>query len=138
MLADDQFGRDLAIAQADLFRLYVGPSRRFSWGDLSAATLIPVSTLKSYANGVAMPLHVALRLIAVLPPEAGNRLLRPSGYRLAPIEPEDDDWAGIGAEASMLTFEIFEAKSDGFVDHREREKLKRRAASLSAKLDGVQ
>lgn len=137
MSADDRFSRDLVDRQADIFRLYVGPGRRFSWGALSDATATSQSTLKSYANGVQMPLHVALRLIAVLPPEAGNMLIESCGYRLAPIDADADDWAGVGAEASMLTFEIFEAEQDGRIDHVEREKLRRRGRSLIAKVEGM-
>lgn len=50
---------------------------------------------------------------------------------------DEDDWEGIGAEASMLTFEIFDAKKDGRVDHRERERLKSRCRTLIAKAEGA-
>jgi uncharacterized membrane protein YebE (DUF533 family) len=131
------FGQQVAQGVEDVFRLYVGQGRRFSYGTLADATTIPVSTLKSYANGAAMPVHALLRLIAVLPAEAGNQLMRPSGFKLVPIEADEDDWEGIGAEASMLTFEIFDAKKDGHVDHRERERLKSRCRTLIAKAEGA-
>jgi hypothetical protein len=135
-----RFGYDPISAQADLFRLYVGPGRRFSWDALADATGIPLSTLKSYGRETApaaMPFHAALRLIAVLPAEAGNMMLAPTGYKLAPIEPDADDWNGIGAEASMLTFEICDAQRDGRIDHLEAGRLRARTASLLAKAASV-
>jgi len=135
-----RFGCDPVSAQADLFRLYVGPGRRFSWDALADATGIPLSTLKSYGRDKApsaMPFHAALRLIAVLPPEAGNMMLAPSGYRLAPIEPDDSSWHEVGCEASMLTFEILDAEKDGRVDHREDAMLKRRLRTFIAKAEGM-
>jgi len=124
-------------AIADVFRLYVGNGNRFSWGALADATGVPLSTLKSYARGATMPFHVALKLIAKLPPEAGNMLIRSSGYRLAPIEADDANWHELGAEASLLTFEILDAEKDGRIDHVERGRLKRRTESLIAKAESV-
>lgn len=131
------FSQQADDAIADVFRLYVGQGNRFSYGSLSDVTGIPLSTLKSYAGGTAMPWTAMLRLIAVLPTEAGNMLIRPTGYKLAPIDPEQDDWDGIGAEASLLTFEIFDAQKDGKIDHREKARLQTRCKSLIAKAEGV-
>ena len=131
------FGQQADDAVADVFRIYVGQGKRFSVADLAAATGITGSSLKNYASGAAMPFHAALKLIAVLPLEAANMLMRPSGFKLCEIDPDEDDWEGVGAEASMLTFEIFDAKKDGFVDHREREVLKSRCRSLIAKAEGM-
>ena len=142
MSADADTGQDFTQQLADVLRLYVGEpheGKRFTRAALADASGINPSSLKGYIRGeTGIPAHALLRLLTVLPVEAGNMPIRRTGYKLAPIEPDTDDWGGIGAEASMLTFEIFEAERDGFVDHRERAKLKRRCASLSAKLDGVQ
>lgn len=137
MLADDQFGRDLGRRVSDMFAAFVGPQKRFTYAELAAASGVSKSSLGDYAAGVQMPLHVALRLIPVLPLEAANMLLRQSGYRLAPIEPDEDDWHGLGAEASMLTFEIFEAEKDGIINHSEKARLRKRARSLIAKAEGL-
>lgn len=135
IMADgDRSGCDPVALQADMFRLYVGPGRRIpGWGPLSDATGVPLSSLKSYAQGTVMPYPVLLRLIAVLPIEAGNMLLAPAGFKLAAIETDDDDWNGIGAEASLLTFEICDAQRDGRIDHVETARLKKRVATLVAK-----
>ncbi len=138
MTDSDAFSRDISQAVADVFRLYVGQGKRFSMAALSDATSIPLGTLKTYVNGeVSLSLANALRLVTVLPVEASNMILRCTGFKLAPIDAEEDDWDAIGAEASMLTFEIFEAKADGKIDHRERAKLQSRARALTAKLDGA-
>lgn len=141
MSDDSAFGQDFAQRLADVFRLYVGEpheGKRFTRAALADATGINPSTLKAYIRGDhTLPAPALLRLIAALPPEAGNMLIRGTGYRLAPIDPDADDWAGIGAEASMLTFEIFEAERDGKVDHRERAKLQQRCRSLIAKAEGA-
>lgn len=141
MSDDTAFGQDFAQRLSDVFRLYVGEpheGKRFTRAALADATGINPSSLKAYIRGeTALPAHALLRLITVLPPEAGNMLIAMTGYRLAAIDPEEDDWDGLGAEASMLTFEIFEAKKDGKVDHREKAKLKQRTRRLIAKAEGL-
>jgi hypothetical protein len=132
-----QFTQDFGQKQQDVFRLYVGQGRRFGYQALADATNIPKSSLESYATGTAMPMHVALRLIAALPPEAGDMLIEQSGYRLRPIHCENGPWDAIGAEASLLTYELFDARSDGYIDHREAAKLRERCRTLDAKLAGV-
>lgn len=133
----DQFVRDVEQRQIDVFTLYVGQSRRFTYAALADATGISKSNLHGYSTGTAMPLHNLLRLLAVLPSEAGNMLIAPSGYSLSAIERDKSNWAEIGAEASMLTYELFDAQSDGVIDHREAAKLRERCRSLDAKLAGV-
>ena len=138
MSDESPVGQHLGQALQDIARLYIGHGKRFSVAALHDVTGIPAATLKSYFTGhVSIPAANLLKLIAVLPTEAGNMLIAPSGYKLAPLEDGEDCWESIGAEASMLTFEIFEAQSDGHIDHREKLKLRQRAASLAAKLDGV-
>lgn len=138
MNIDDHFGRDFAQRVQDVFRLYVGHGKRISFAVLAERTGIGLSSLKDYASGSSVPGGAALlRLVAVLPQEAGDMLIEPCGYRLRPIDAEEDTWLSIGAEASMLTYELFDAQSDGRIDHREAEKLKARCRSLDAKLSGV-
>lgn len=142
MSADDVFGQDFARRLSDVFRLYVGEpgeGKRFTRAALADATGINGSSLKGYIRGeTAMPAHALLRLIHVLPPAAGNMLIENTGYRLAPRDADDTaDWHDLGAEASMLTFEIFEAEKDGKIDHRERETLRQRTRTLIAKAEGM-
>lgn len=138
MSNDSNFGQNLDQAIKDVARLYVGQGRRFSQCVLADATGIPPSTLKSYLSGhVSISGENLLKLIAVLPVEAGNMLMRPSGYKLTPLEGEECSWDVIGSEAAGLCSEIFAAKSDGRIDHREKAALLKTCHSLVAKLDGV-
>jgi transcriptional regulator with XRE-family HTH domain len=138
MSHDSHFGHHLDQAIKDVARLYVGVGRRFSQCVLADATGIPPSTLKSYLSGHAsISGENLLKLIAVLPPEAGNMLIRSCGYRLHPMETDEGTWDVIGSEAAGLCSEIFEAKSDGRIDHVEAASLKKRCQKLVAKLDGV-
>lgn len=142
MSVDDVFGQDFARRLADTFRLYVGEpgeGKRFTRAALADATGINPSSLKGYVRGeTAIPAHALLRLIRVLPAPAGNMLIENTGYRLVPRDTDDiADWHDLGAEASMLTFEIFEAEKDGKIDHREKLNLKKRARTLAAKAEGL-
>jgi len=138
MIDDNRFGRDPVAVQAEVFRMFVGIGKRISsWGALAEASGVPVSSLKSYAQGTTMPYPVLLALLPVLPTEAGNMLIAPSGFKLAPIAPDDANWHELGAEASMLTFEILDAEKDGRIDHVEGAKLKSRARRLVAKAVGM-
>jgi hypothetical protein len=137
MSNDCKFVQDAAFRQISVFDAYVGQTKKFTYGFLAEITDIPQSTLRAYGGGMAMPYHVLIRLLQHLPPEAGNQLMAPSGYALRHIDVDKDDWTGIGKEAALLTFEIIEAQSDGFVDHVEVEKLKSRCRSLAAKAEGA-
>ena len=137
MSADGRIARDVAERQAAMFAMFVGPGRFTTRAALSAASGMPESTLKSYANGAAMPLHAVLILADYLPGSAINMLTEPGRRRLVAIEIADSDWDGAAAEAAGLVAEVCEARRDGNIDHSEDARLKSRARQLIAELSEI-
>lgn len=137
MLAEGGIARHLEDRQIAMFQLFVGPGRYTTRAALFRASGIPESTLKSYADGAAMPFHAVLVLRNFLPAEAINMLSEVGGVRLVAIEHEATNWDAVAAEAAGLTFEICEARKDGQIDHVERAQLRRRARGLAAGLAEV-
>lgn len=134
MSAESRIAQEVAERQVMMFSMFVGPGTPMTRAALSVRTGIPESTLKSYANGAAMPLHVALVLRKFLPREAMNMLTEPGDARFTPIEQEEACWDGIAAAASGLVAEICMARSDGKIDHVEKARLQARARAVNAKL----
>lgn len=64
-------------------------------------------------------------------------MFEPAGKRLCDAEQKDANWDAVAASASMLTFEICDARSDGQIDHVERARLRQRARAVAAQLTGV-
>jgi transcriptional regulator with XRE-family HTH domain len=109
--------------------------RGISFARLAADSGIPESTIRSYSKGVnGLGWAHAKSLMRVLPADLGSLLIEETGYCLAPIDGgEDEGWDAIGAEASQLTHEIFEARKDRRITPREDAKLKDRTRQLIAK-----
>lgn len=117
---------------AAVLRSFVGstPGKALSWGELSVMTGDEERKLRSYVEpGARMPLPVAMRVFALLPPEAWGLVCRRMGF--APpgrVEVEAD--AGVRramAVGARLVAEAAGAIEDGQVTHRERLALARHA-----------
>lgn len=137
MSAEFGMARDVADRQVQMFAMFVGPSLAMTRAALSAASKVPESTLKSYAGGAAMPLHVVLTLARFLPGAALNMLTEPGGLRLVATETSETNWDAIAADTASLTFEICEARKDGTIDHTEKARLRRTARRVVAELNEV-
>ena len=134
MSAESRIAQEVAERQVMMFSMFVGPGTPMTRAALAVRTGVPESTLKSYANGAAMPLHVALVLRKFLPREAMNMLTEPADVRFAPVEQEEANWVGIAAATSGLVAEICNAQADGTIDHVEKAKLQARARAVTAQL----
>ncbi len=134
MSAEGRIAQEVAERQVMMFSMFVGPGTPMTRAALAVRTGIPESTLKSYANGSAMPLSTALILCKFLPREAMNMLTEPGDVRFAPVEQEEACWDGIAATASGLVAEICMARSDGKIDHVEKRQLQARARAVAAQL----
>jgi hypothetical protein len=132
-----RLAQDVVARQIAMFASFVGERGHTNRKALSAASGIPVSTLKSYADGTAMPLHAVLAIADHLPGAAINMLFEPAGKRLCDAEQQAANWDAVAASASMLTFEICDARSDGMIDHVERARLRQRARAVAAELSNV-
>lgn len=137
MAAEAGMQREVAERQRTMFQLFVGPGLTVTREALARASGIPASSLREYANGAAMPLHVALTLSRFLPGEATALLTEPAGMRLVPIEADATNWDALAAEASGLVTEVCVARSDGVVDHVESAQLRRKVRQLIAKCEGA-
>jgi hypothetical protein len=137
MSSESQMARDVTARQAAMFAMFVGPGLYTTRAALAAAAGIPESTLKSWANGAAMPLHGALALRRYLPREALNMLTEPGGVRWADITVVPNDWDGAAANAAALVADVCDARRDGKIDHVEDARLSRRAKQLIAELSEV-
>lgn len=137
-MADNlRYQRDVEDRQVAMFNSFVGKGLYITRAALSEASGVPSSTLASYAGGTAMPLHAILVLSHHLPAAAINMMFEPAGKRLCDAEQKDANWDAVAASASMLTFEICDARSDGQIDHVERARLRQRARAVAAQLTGV-
>jgi len=137
MSLESAIARDVANRQMAMFAAFVGPGLFITRAALVRASGIPESTLRSWAEGAAIPLHAAMALRRFLPAEAIDMLTEPGGVRFTSIDLEETNWDAIAAEAAGLTFEICEARKDGVIDHVERARLRQRARGLSAGLADV-
>jgi hypothetical protein len=138
MRDDDSFSREVADRQRDVFRMFVGQGRRVSYAALSSATTISISTLKAYADGVAMPLHNLLRLVPALPREAANMLIEPSGHLFTPIDAHMADWLDLGAKACAFGSKVLRYERTGpGIDPSEAADLKKDIREMIADGQGV-
>lgn len=134
MSPESRLAQDVADRQVAMFEMFVGPGRYTTRAALSAASKVPESTLKSYANGAAMPLHAVLAIRPHLPAAAVHMITEPGMVRFMEVEAVETDWDAIAADAAGLVGEICEARRDGHIDHVERARLKRRGRDLLAQL----
>jgi hypothetical protein len=125
--------RDVDKRVGDVFRMFVGQGRRISYAALVEATGVPLTSLKGYAGGVAMPLHVALRLIPALPREAANMLVEPCGHKLVPFDAADKDWLSLAEKSASFAAKVIRYQAtNGHIDHAEDADLLRDARELAA------
>ena len=137
MSADGALARDVTDRQVAMFGMFVGPGLHTTRAALAAASKVPESTLKSWANGAAMPLHAVLHLRRFLPVQAIHMMTEPGGARFTEVETAETNWDAIAADAAGLVGEVCEARRDGKIDHVEDAILRRRARALIAELSEV-
>lgn len=120
-----------------MFASFVGPGLFITTAALSRACHIPEASLRNYAGGAAMPVHVLLCLSRHLPAEAIDLMTEPAGKRLIDAERATANWDAVAAELAGLTFEICDARADGQIDHVERAKLRTGARAVAARLNNL-
>ncbi len=124
----------------DTLRLFVGQGRRLSWADLAAATGDTERKLRSYVepDGPMMPIDVAMRVFAVLPPHAFARLARCIGFTAAPADADGGaTLRRVISSSAQLVAKGTAALEDGQIDHREAAELRRAAEELLPALSAV-
>lgn len=126
--------QDVAERQMSMFVMFIGQTRAVNYPALAEATKIPLSTLRTYASGAAMPIHALLALSQHLPAAAIDMLTEPAGKRLIDMERSETNWDALAAKTCGLTFEICDARSDGQIDHVEEARLRATARALAAEL----
>ena len=131
----------------DTLRLYVGHGRSTSWAYLAEATHNgegPVQTwerrLRSYVDpaGNLPPLDIFMRIIAVLPPAAMQRVANFMGFSAGLLEV--DGTASVrraGAAAARFAANVAEALEDGHIDHNEMAALATGAIELGPLINTV-
>jgi len=129
--------RQVAQRQVAMFSSFMGRGLHTTRAALSAASGIPESTLREWANGAAMPLSAIFTLRRHLPAQAIAMVCEPGDVRMVDIETSETNWDEIASETAGLTFEICEARKDGHIDHVERARLQHRARSLIAELSEI-
>ncbi|MCK0531473.1 hypothetical protein [Sphingobium agri] len=132
MSAESRLARDVEERQITMFASFVGPALHITRAALAVASKVPESTLKSYANGAAMPLHAVLAIRPFLPAAAINMLTEPGGVRFATTDAQEANWDAIAASAAGLVAEVCEARKDGQIDHVEKARLRARTRNLIA------
>lgn len=129
--------RQVAQRQVAMFSSFMGRGLHTTRAALSAASGIPESTLREWANGAAMPLSAIFTLRQHLPAQAIDMVCEPGDVRMVDIETSETNWDEIASETAGLTFEICEARKDGHIDHVEKARLQQRARSLVAELSEI-
>lgn len=116
---------------------------------LAAETGIPYSSLRSYAPAnkdmpaSAMPVHVLLKLAAVIPAHLVNLMLDPGGKALTDAEPDEadlDDAVIAGLELAIKWAKARHPRSSSgiAIDHTERPDIERAVAAATAAVGRVQ
>lgn len=124
----------------DTLHLFVGQGRRFSFADLAAATGDCERKLRGYADADPnmMPLDVAMRVFAALPPQAFGRIARAMGLGVSPLDVDDTATVRTGvAQAARLVADATEALADGKISHAERAQLGQQAQALLPTLQAL-
>lgn len=132
MSAESRIAHDVAERQVQMFGMFVGRELTVTRAALSRASGIPESTLKSYADGAAMPFHTVLTLRKFLPCEAINMLSEPGGARLVAIKASKANWDALACTAAGLVSEVCQARADGVIDHQEDARLRKRTRAMIA------
>lgn len=125
-------GQDSIDAQAEMFRL-AEKEQGLSVAVLARRSPIPLSTLKGWKTGSAMPAWAlgALRVAGVAE-HLLSLVLEPFGLLVADRESEDGALAELGREGAHYVAEHADAVADGVVTSIERGRLKDRARRIAA------
>lgn len=131
----------------DTLRLYVGHGRSVSWEYLAEATHNGEGTrktwerrLRSYVDpdGPLVPLDIFMRIVAVLPHAAFQRVAIFMGFSAGLLEV--DGTASVrraGAAAARFAANVAEALEDGHIDHNEMDRLTTDAINLGPLVNTV-
>ena len=131
----------------DTLRLYVGHGRNVSWAYLAEATHNGEGTvqtwerrLRSYVDpeGPLIPIDIFMRVVAVLPPAAFQRVAIFMGFSAGLLEV--DGTASVRravAAASRFVANAAEALEDGHIDHNEMAGLATDAIALGPLVNTV-
>lgn len=123
-------GQDSVAAQRELFRL-AQKECGLSPEAISAKCPIPLSTLKGWRDGAAMPAWALGELGAVgVPDHILSLVLEPFGKHVGTDEPSEGDLETLAREGAHYLAEHADAKADGVITPMERGKLKDRARRI--------
>lgn len=129
--------QDFMSRTADVFRL----AKRdcgLTTPRLAALTGIPAATLVTWASGnTAMPAWAMCALSEHIPDDLMSLLMEPAGKFIGTTDAADDDLDALGCETATFTAELLEAKRDGKVTPRERDRLKDRARRVASRAQAV-
>lgn len=124
-------GQDSVAAQRELFRLAEAECG-LSIRAIAARSPLPVSTLKGWREGNAMPAWALGALgEAGVPDHLLSLVLEPFGRHVGTDESDDGDLDHLGRESAHYLAEHADAKADGVVTHIEKAKLKGRARRIA-------
>jgi hypothetical protein len=123
---------------ADALGLFVGRGRRFSAEAVSAATAIPLSTIKSYQGGLASPsCPTLLTLMRFLPIEFAGQVLGKIGLGVYPLDPGAVDPHRVLAVAAGGVSSLATALADQRIDHTEEMPVALEARRVAAQLTAL-
>jgi hypothetical protein len=124
-------GQDSIDAQREMFRL-AEKEAGLSASAIAAKTPIPLSTLKGWRNGAAMPAWAIGQLGAAgVPDHLLSLLLEPFGRAVVTCDGGNGDLDQLGREGAHYLAEHADAKADGVVTPIERARLGDRARRLA-------
>lgn len=129
-------GRDSIAAQREMFRL-AEKECGLSLAALAAKTPIPLSTIKGWRDGSAMPAWALGQLGAAgVPDHLLSLILEPFGHCVMAMDGGNDDAAAsidsLQREGAHYLAEHADARADGVVTHIERSRLAERARRVAA------
>jgi hypothetical protein len=134
MTSENAIAQRVIAAQSHMFRLAEsrhGLTRKV----LHLETGIPMTTLKTWANGTAMPVYGLAMLTRVIPDYLTSLLLEPACKGIVTPEEGDGDLDTLAVEASSYVADYVAAKADGVVTPIETARLRedrRRVRSAAA------
>jgi hypothetical protein len=102
---------------------------------LELETGVPLGSLRSYATGTTMPVHVLLKLARVIPAHLVNLVTEPGGKVLADAEPDEADLDDAVIAALEMALKWAKARhpkspSGVAIDHTERPDIELAAAAV--------
>lgn len=99
---------------------------------LHLETGIPISNLRDWHNGAAMPVYGLALLAKIIPDYLTSLLLEPAGKGITTPEEGDGDLDTLAVEAAGYVSEYVADKADGQLDHIERARLDEKRRRLRA------